>query len=70
VYLFCITFLPFPTAVLGTHLGDPVAEMFYASTLVVLGLSSWAVWWYATDKHRLVALTLDRRVIRHYHRIL
>jgi uncharacterized membrane protein len=70
VYLFCIAFLPFPTAVLGAHLGDPVAEMFYASTLVVLGLSSWAVWWYATDRHRLVALTLDRRVIRHYHRIL
>lgn len=62
--LLLVAFLPFPTAVLGRNIADPVAAIFYAATLVLMNLASMAMWWYATQNRRLVAPNLDRRILR------
>jgi TMEM175 potassium channel family protein len=62
--LACIAFLPFPTALLGNHLGLPEAARLYATSVTVTGLASTLLWWYATGKGRLVDEGLDPRLRR------
>ena len=64
--LLCVGFLPFPTAVLGTHFGDPVATSFYYATLLVTGIVAWTTWRYASHERRLVSQDLPDRVVRHH----
>jgi uncharacterized membrane protein len=49
--LLCIGFVPFPTATLGEY-ANSVATIFYALTMVVTGLVSARLWWYASGEHR------------------
>lgn len=65
--LLCIAFIPFPTAIVGEHVSEPVAQEFYFGTILVTGLSTMALWWYATSGHRLVDPELHPRVIRRFH---
>jgi uncharacterized membrane protein len=65
--LFCIAFLPFPTAVVGEHPSDRVAQQFYLGSLMVTGLSMWALWWYMSRKHRLIDHSMSPDDIRHVH---
>jgi uncharacterized membrane protein len=59
--LACIAFLPFPTAVLGNHLGLPEAARLYATSVTVTGLAATLLWWYSSGKGRLVDEDLDPR---------
>lgn len=52
--LLCVAFLPFPTAVLGTHLSDAPAAVFYALSITVAGVFSSALWWYVSAGHRMI----------------
>ncbi|MCL5959947.1 MAG: TMEM175 family protein [Chloroflexi bacterium] len=63
LYLMCIAFMPFPTAVLGAFSRNQVAVAFYAATLAIAGLLTWSLWNYATSGHRLVDPDLDPRLI-------
>ena len=63
--LMCVAFLPFPTAVLGDHGGQPAADVLYAASMSLLGLSSAALWHHASQRHRLVPADLDPAVIRY-----
>src|SRR5215203_7006667 len=67
--LLCIAFLPFPTSVIGEHVGDEVAQQFYLASLLVTGLLMWALWWYMSLGHRLVDPDLSPQVIRRHHLI-
>ena len=67
--LLSIAFLPFPTAVVGQHVGDPVAEEFYFGTLLLISLDWSALRWYATAGHRLVSPELSPHDLRRYLRI-
>jgi uncharacterized membrane protein len=67
--LLCVAFIPFPTSVIGQHVGDPVAQEFYFGTLILTGLSLAALWWYASSGHRLVDPGLSTRIIRRTHLI-
>jgi uncharacterized membrane protein len=58
-----IAFIPFPTAVLSDY-GNRTATIFYALTMLAVGLLSSAIWWYATRRHRLVDADLSPRLIR------
>lgn len=64
-----IAFLPFPTAVVGAHVGDPVAEEFYFGSLLLISLDWSVLRWYATAGHRLVSLELSPHDLRRYLRI-
>ena len=67
VHLLCVAFIPFPTSVIGQHIGDPVAQEFYYGTLVLTGLTLAALWWYASSGHRMVDASLSARIIRRTH---
>jgi uncharacterized membrane protein len=66
LHLACITFLPFPTTVIGEHLGDPVAEEFYFGCLLVTAIIAALSWWYATVNRRLVSPDLPDEIIGDY----
>ncbi|HEU4564384.1 MAG TPA: TMEM175 family protein [Gemmatimonadaceae bacterium] len=64
-FLFCVAFLPFPTAVLADYLPDPeerrAAAVFYGAWLVVVALAFNAVWRYGVRGGRLLGAGVDRR---------
>jgi uncharacterized membrane protein len=62
----CIAFIPFPTAVVGEHVTNLVAQEFYYGTLLVNGLVWVLLRWYATAGHRLVGEDLSSRDLRRY----
>jgi len=67
-FLMCISFLPFPTAVLAEHLPYPdsrrIAVAAYSATLVVIALAYNAVWWYAVAGRRLLDAAADPVAVR------
>src|ERR671933_565854 len=65
----CIAFVPFPTAVVGEHVGNPVAQEFYYATLLVNGLVWVLLRWYSTSGHRLVDRNLSSSDLRRYLRL-
>ena len=52
--LMFVSFLPFPTAVLGRHNGSPAAAVLYAAAVVLAGGASTAYWWYASGRGGLL----------------
>ncbi len=62
--LMCIAFIPFPTGVISQHIGR-TATIFYALMMIVTGLLSGAVWWYAAHHDRLIDPQLDQRQRRY-----
>jgi uncharacterized membrane protein len=52
--LMFVAFLPFPTAVLGRHVGSPVAAALYAISVALVASASAACWWYASGPARLL----------------
>jgi uncharacterized membrane protein len=68
LFLMCISFLPFPTAVLAEYLPQPtgrrVAVAQYSAALVLIALVYNAVWWYAAWEGRLLDPKADREAVR------
>lgn len=54
LFLFGITFLPFPTAILQRFSDDRVAVLLYSATLAAVGYSWTALWYYSVRKSHLV----------------
>jgi uncharacterized membrane protein len=52
--LMFVAFLPFPTAVLGQHLGSAAATALYAISVCLVATASAACWWYASGRGRLL----------------
>lgn len=63
LFLMCVCLMPFPTSLLGSYWKSQVAVVIYGSSLVLTGGALSLLWWYATSHHRLVAPTLDQKVI-------
>ena len=68
LFLMCIAFLPFPTAVLAEYLPHPeerrAAVASYSATLVVIALAYNAVWWSAAINRRLLKPGCDADAVR------
>lgn len=64
LFLLCVTFIPFPTALMGEYVGTPIAVVPYGLTLIASGLMLALVWWYATHRRRLVSPALDDELVR------
>lgn len=68
LFLMCISFLPFPTAVLAQHVNDPAsckpATVFYAVGLLLPAVTWLLIWIYASSGHRLIDGNLTRGFIR------
>jgi uncharacterized membrane protein len=67
IFLFCIAFLPFPTAVLGRN-GGEASTVLYASSMAVTGVASWLITFYAYGRHRLIDPDVDPSLIAHWSR--
>ena len=64
VLLMFVSFLPFPTAVLGAHNGSPAAAVLYAAAVVLAGAASAAYWWYASGRGRLLRPDVEPARVR------
>jgi uncharacterized membrane protein len=53
--LFCVAFMPFPTAVLGENYHLEAAVIFYALWQVATGVAGSGLWLWATRRRRLVS---------------
>ena len=56
--------LPFHTALLGGHFGDPAAALFYSLGLVLVRLAAAGLWWYAAAGRRLLDPALSPAAVR------
>lgn len=64
IYLMLIAFLPVPSGTLARY-GDTFASVvFFAATLILVGLLELAIWQYATHNRRLVKATTTDLEIR------
>ena len=64
LFLLTVTFIPFPTALLGTFSNYHTAVVIYGASLALTGILLDIMRWYATSKHRLVDPHLDAHLIR------
>jgi len=62
--LLFVAFLPFPTAVLGQHIGSPAAAVLYATSVTLAAIASTAYWWYASGGGRLLRPDAPRTQVR------
>jgi len=62
--LMLVGFLPFPTAVLGEHIGSPAAAVLYATSVCLAGAASAAYWWYASGRGNLLRPDVGRARVR------
>ena len=68
--LMFVALMPFSTSLLSNY-ASTLSQIFFGANLMALGLMLMANWVYATGKHRLVEMDLDRRIIiRGFRRIL
>jgi uncharacterized membrane protein len=60
-----IALLPFPTEVFGNYPTDRPAFIVYAAGVAATGIASTVVWWYATDRNRLIDESTPQPVVLH-----
>jgi uncharacterized membrane protein len=58
LFLMVIGFVPFPTSVISEY-GNQTATIFYAGVIVIIGILSTILWWYASHRNRLISPQLD-----------
>ena len=59
IHLFFIVLLPFPTEVVSQYGSTSQGVILYALAVGACSLTSYALWWYATEDRRLVIPSLD-----------
>jgi uncharacterized membrane protein len=59
LFLMAISFLPFPTSLLGEYGEEQLSVVIYAATAAVASLLLVSISWYAAAGHRLVPSDLD-----------
>jgi uncharacterized membrane protein len=62
--LMLVSFLPFPTAVLGAHNGVAAAAVLYVAAVVLAGAASAAYWWYASGRGGLLRPDVEPARVR------
>ena len=67
LFLFCVAFIPFPTALLARYLGHPaerVGVIVYSGWIFLTALTYFLLWWYASANGRLLEPDANERVVR------
>jgi TMEM175 potassium channel family protein len=62
--LMFVAFLPFPTLVISEY-GNRTATIFYALSVIMIGLMMALIWWYASSHHRLISPQVSQSQCRH-----
>lgn len=61
LFLLCLTFIPFPTAMLGEYPNNAFAVIFFGGAMLAASLSFSLLRWYATLKARLTGVEIDEQ---------
>jgi len=69
LFLMWIAMMPLPTALLGHHLGQPVATTFYGAVCAFTGLSFWLMRWHASGRGQLMKRQIGEAELRRRQRI-
>ena len=64
VFLLCIVFIPFPTAVLVEYGQYWLAVALYAATIAAAGFALLTLWLWASHGYRLIDTAMDRRAVQ------
>lgn len=67
LFLMCVPFLPFPTALLGEYGDQQLVVVIYAGSLGITRLLLSSVWWYVSGKPNLASIDIDPRTMRAFH---
>jgi uncharacterized membrane protein len=63
VFLMCVAFVPFPTALLVEYPRDRMAAVIYGIAQLLCSGSLGAIWFYAVRRRRLVSPALERDIV-------
>ena len=66
MYLLAISFIPFPTALMGTYPDEPFSMVFYISCMFLVVSLSLLMWWYASRGHRLLDKEISSSTINYF----
>ncbi len=64
LFLLCVAFLPVPSRIFGLYPTQPAAIIFFNIFLIITGLMQAAIWYYATQNHRLIDPNFSPALIR------
>jgi len=64
MFLLCLGFLPFPTALLGQQPREPVAAAFYGAVCTLAGVCFVFMRWYASSRGKLMRQEIPVRELR------
>lgn len=64
--LMAVSFLPFPTDLLGSYRDQVISVVLYAANLSLIGFLQLLIWVYASSNHRLIDKDLGQSYINHY----
>jgi uncharacterized membrane protein len=64
--LLCVTFIPFPTALIVDYGDQPISVLIFSADLFLVSVLNALIWGYSTRNRRLVEKELSGRTIRHY----
>jgi uncharacterized membrane protein len=67
LYLLGISFLPFPSALLGEYPDERCSLIFYIASMSFVGLMLMSMWSYASYGHRLIEKDMPKAMIRYYY---
>ena len=68
LFLMCVSFIPYPTAILGAYIGDNqqqyFAAEFYSGVMFVTSTAFYLLWLYGVRNGRLVGADVDMALVR------
>lgn len=64
LFLLCVAFLPFPTALLGEYGDQQLVVVIYAGSLAITRLLLSSVWWYVSGRPHLANIDVDPSTMR------
>lgn len=64
--LMAVSFLPFPTDLMGGYSDQKIAVIFYAANLSIIGFAQLFLWLYASYRRRLIDKNLSDAFIKNY----
>lgn len=64
LFLMCVSFIPFPAALIGLYGSQRIAIILYCGTLIVAGVALYAIWAYASAHERLLYPGVPSRVVK------
>ena len=64
LFLLVVVCVPFSASLLGRYPNHRIPAMIYGANIVLLGVTLYWQWWYATSKHRLVGAHLEKELIQ------